>query len=117
MPGDPDAIYAYDPTLLTTPAPSCFDPGKAGRRGGARGDGARPGGRWASRSSGVLEAPGTAEGGDMFWLDEHTLLIGRGYRTNDDGIAQLAAMLEPAGCDVVWFDLPARCRRVRCACT
>ena len=33
-------------------------------------------------------------------------MIGRGYRTNDDGIAQLRAMLEPAGIDVVGFDLP-----------
>jgi len=52
-----------------------------------------------------MEAPATAEGGDLFWLDRSTLLAGRGYRTNDDGIAQLRALLGGA-VDVVAFDLP-----------
>ena len=51
-----------------------------------------------------LEAPASAEGGDTLWLDESTLLVGRGYRTNDEGIAQLARALP--GVDVVAFDLP-----------
>ncbi|MDH4197774.1 MAG: arginine deiminase family protein [Candidatus Aminicenantes bacterium] len=38
---------------------------------------------------GAVEAPGTLEGGDVVWLDERTLLVGRGYRTNADGIRQL----------------------------
>ena len=37
-------------------------------------------------------APATAEGGDTLWLDESTLLVGRGYRTNDEGIAASAAL-------------------------
>ena len=41
----------------------------------------------------------------MLWLDERTLLVGRGYRTNDDGIAQLAALLGPE-IDVIVYDLP-----------
>ncbi len=52
----------------------------------------------------ALDAPSTAEGGDTLWLDERTLLAGRGYRTNDAGIAALAAALP--GVDVVAFDLP-----------
>jgi N-dimethylarginine dimethylaminohydrolase len=40
----------------------------------------------------------------MFWLDERTLLAGRGYRTNDAGIAALRALLP--GVDVLAFDLP-----------
>ena len=35
---------------------------------------------------GEVVAPGTAESGDMVWLDDHTLLAGRGYRTNAAGI-------------------------------
>ncbi|MET0800436.1 MAG: arginine deiminase family protein, partial [Actinomycetota bacterium] len=54
---------------------------------------------------GALEPPATAEGGDMFWLDERTLLVGRGYRTNDEGIDQLRALLGRE-VDVVVFDLP-----------
>ena len=42
---------------------------------------------------GRIEAPGTIEGGDVFWLDERTLAVGRGYRTNDEGIRQLRGLL------------------------
>ncbi len=51
-----------------------------------------------------VEAPGTVEGGDTLWLDERTLLVGLGYRTNEAGAAALAAALP--GVDVVTFDLP-----------
>ena len=37
---------------------------------------------------GRIEAPGKMEGGDVVWLDEKTVAIGRGYRTNDEGIRQ-----------------------------
>ena len=52
----------------------------------------------------ALDAPAEAEGGDTMWLDEGTLLVGRGYRTNDAGIAALAAALPDV--DVIAFDLP-----------
>jgi N-dimethylarginine dimethylaminohydrolase len=51
-----------------------------------------------------LEAPATAEGGDTVWLDERTLLIGRGYRTNEAGIDAIRAALPDV--EVIWFDLP-----------
>lgn len=38
---------------------------------------------------GRIESPGTLEGGDVVWLDSSTLAVGRGYRTNDEGIRQL----------------------------
>lgn len=41
--------------------------------------------------TGRISAPGRLEGGDVVWFDASTVAIGRGYRTNDDGIAQLAA--------------------------
>lgn len=41
----------------------------------------------------------------MFWLDHRTLLIGRGYRTNNDGIDQIRGFLGE-GIDVIPFDLP-----------
>jgi N-dimethylarginine dimethylaminohydrolase len=52
-----------------------------------------------------MEAPATAEGGDLFWLDRSTLLAGRSYRTNDAGIAQLRSLLG-SSVDVVAFDMP-----------
>ena len=42
---------------------------------------------------GTIQPPGRLEGGDVAWLDERTIAIGRGYRTNDAGIAQLRAFL------------------------
>ena len=37
---------------------------------------------------GVITAPGKIEGGDIVWLDNESVAIGRGYRTNDEGIRQ-----------------------------
>ena len=103
-PGDPDAIYAYDPVLLTDAGAILLRPGKEGRR--AEPDAVATDLEAAGIAvAGRMEAPATAEGGDLFWLDRSTLLAGRGYRTNDDGIAQLRALLGGA-VDVVAFDLP-----------
>jgi N-dimethylarginine dimethylaminohydrolase len=54
--------------------------------------------------AGRLDAPAQAEGGDTVWLDERTLLVGRGYRTNDAGVQGLRELLP--GVDVIVFDLP-----------
>ena len=48
----------------------------------------------------------TFEGADALWLDRHTLLVGIGRRTNADGLAQLGALLEPRGVEVLAFPLP-----------
>ncbi len=42
---------------------------------------------------GAIVAPGRLEGGDVLWLDQRTVVVGRGYRTNDAGIAQLRTLL------------------------
>ena len=55
---------------------------------------------------GKIEAPGTIEGGDVAWLDKHTLAVGHTYRTNEDGIKQLKGLLEPKGISVIIVDLP-----------
>jgi dimethylargininase len=100
---DPDAIYAYDPALVGDQGAVMLRPGKEGRRGevdAMAADFVEAGVPIAAR----LAAPATAEGGDTLWLDESTLLVGRGYRTNDEGIAQLARALPEV--EVVAFDLP-----------
>jgi N-dimethylarginine dimethylaminohydrolase len=56
--------------------------------------------------AGRIVAPGRVEGGDCLWIDERTLAVGHGYRTNGSGIAQLRSILAPQGVDVVAFDLP-----------
>lgn len=55
---------------------------------------------------GSIEAPGTLEGGDVAWLDTQTLAAGHSYRTNESGLEQLRALLEPKGIEVVVADLP-----------
>ncbi len=100
---DPDAIYVYDPALVTDEGAVMLRPGKEGRRGEVEvmaADFVEAGLPIAGR----LGAPATVEGGDTLWLDERTLLVGRGYRTNDEGIRQLAEVLR--GVNVVAFDLP-----------
>src|SRR2546422_928073 len=42
---------------------------------------------------GAITGDGRLEGGDVLWLDQRTLAVGRGYRTNDAGIGQLRALL------------------------
>jgi N-dimethylarginine dimethylaminohydrolase len=99
----PDAIYVYDPALVTPEGALLLRPGKDGRRqevDAMAADLVEAGVPLAGR----LEAPATAEGGDTVWLDERTLLVGRGYRTNDAGVAALANALP--GVDVIPFDLP-----------
>ena len=55
---------------------------------------------------GRIETPGSVEGGDVAWLDQHTLAIGRTYRTNAEGIRQMRALLAPSGVDVLEVQLP-----------
>ncbi len=45
--------------------------------------------------AGAIEPPGRLEGGDIVWFDAHTVAVGRGYRTNDAGIAQFTALVGP----------------------
>lgn len=47
------------------------------------------------RVAGQISAPGTLEGGDFIWLDEHHAAVGLGPRTNAEGIRQLADILGP----------------------
>lgn len=53
--------------------------------------------------AGRIEAPGSIEGGDAFWLRTGLLCIGRTLRTNDAGARQLATLV---GGDCRVFDLP-----------
>jgi N-dimethylarginine dimethylaminohydrolase len=101
----PDAIFTYDPAFVVPGGVIEFRGAKVARRGEP------PLLATQVQDLGVplvgrLEAPATADGGDMFWLDDRTLAIGRSYRTNQDAIDQIAAMLEPDGVQVERFDLP-----------
>ena len=102
-PGNPDAIYAYDPALVGSDGAVLLRPGKEGRR-------REPAALVpALESAGVpvvaeLEEPALAEGGDTVWLDERTLLVGIGYRTNEEAVPALEVAFP--GVEVIPFDLP-----------
>jgi len=51
-----------------------------------------------------IEEPGTLDGGDVLKLGG-SVYVGRGGRTNDEGIGQLRELLEPLGAEVVTVPL------------
>ena len=55
---------------------------------------------------GEIKFPGTLEGGDVAWLDQHTLAVGHTYRTNEEGISQLEGLLQPKGIEIIVVELP-----------
>ena len=98
-----DAVYVHDPAAVTDAGAVLLRPGKEARR--AEVDAIQR----DRRSSGIailarLDEPATAEGGDMLWLDDATLVVGRGYRTNDVGVDALRTAFPHA--DVIAVDLP-----------
>jgi N-dimethylarginine dimethylaminohydrolase len=98
----PDLLYAYDPLIITDRGAIPLRPGKRTRQ-------VEPAAieAWTLAHGiptiGRIEAPGTIEGGDTFWLRADLFLIGRTLRTNDEGARQLAALV---GGDVRVFDVP-----------
>lgn len=99
---DPDLVYTFDPLLVGDRGAIPLRPGKPNRAG-------EPGivEAWTLAAgiptAGRIEAPGTVEGGDAFWLRPDMLCIGRTLRTNDAGARQLAGIV---GGDVRIFDVP-----------
>jgi N-dimethylarginine dimethylaminohydrolase len=98
----PDLVYTFDPLLVSDRGAIPLRPGKPNRMG-------EPAVLEAwMRAAGIptagrIEAPGTIEGGDTFWLRPDLFCIGRTLRTNDAGARQLAAIV---GGDVRIFDVP-----------
>ncbi len=55
---------------------------------------------------GRITGSGHVEGGDVAWIDEETMAVGRGYRTNDEGIRQLGELLKGLIKDLIVVHLP-----------
>jgi N-dimethylarginine dimethylaminohydrolase len=53
-----------------------------------------------------IRGTGTFEGADAAWLDERTVLLATGLRTNVEGAAQAAAILQEMDVEVIPIDLP-----------
>ena len=86
-PGNPDAIYAYDPVLVGEARAPSSSPGQRSSSIASPRRSPPTSRRQACRSWQRFVAPAFVEGGDTLWLDERTLLVGIGYRTNAESIA------------------------------
>jgi len=105
QPGRADAIFVFDTALMTAAGAIVLRPGKALRRGEEEAMARR------LAELGVpilarLDGEARAEGGDLLWLDRRTLAVGQGFRTNREGLRQLAAALAPLGVEAVPVELP-----------
>ncbi len=100
-----DSLYVRDALLTTQEGAVLLNMGKPQRQ-------AEP--RAAARVLvqndipvlGEIKAPGSVEGGDVVWFDRNTLAVGLGYRTNEQGIQQLAELLRPLHQNIVIVPLP-----------
>lgn len=95
-----DSIYVRDSLIVTPKGLVLAHMGKPARRAEPRANAAH----LDMAIAGEITAPGVIEGGDLVWLDEKTLLIGVGYRTNMEAVRQLQALLPETA--IHCFDLP-----------
>jgi N-dimethylarginine dimethylaminohydrolase len=100
-----DACYMYDSAFVIGDGAVVLRSAKP-----ARADEHGPAAE-ALRAAGVpvvaaLEGEARADGGDLFWLDDGTLVAGRGYRTNAAAHEQLRTILAPRGVTLERVDLP-----------
>jgi dimethylargininase len=100
-----DAVFTYDASLMTPAGAILMNPGKQLRKGEQELH------RQFYERQGIpvvgeISGEGTTEAGDTLWLDDKTLAVGRGFRTNQAGIDQLTSILANQDVEVHAFDLP-----------
>ena len=99
-----DSIYARDASIVAPTGMIVGRMGKAARHAEPEEhEQAFRGLIFDTRIAGRIAPPGLLEGGDVVWLDPQTIVIGRGYRTNAEGIDQVRALVGP---DVRVVDVP-----------
>ncbi len=105
QPEHADAIYVFDPALVTDHGAIILSMGKPQRRGEEAVMARR------LEALGIpllytLQGEALAEGGDLLWLDHETLAVGLGFRTNAEGLHQLREVLTGIGVTVIPVELP-----------
>ena len=100
-----DSIYTHDPCVITDEGIILCNMGKNERQ-------SEPSAISKYFESidipiiGSIHSPGKLEGGDVVWIDDQTLAIGEGYRTNSEGINQLKELLDPSVNKIISVPLP-----------
>lgn len=99
-----DSLYTHDALVVTPRGLVKPRMGKPQRRREAEVNGAALE-ELGFPIAGEITGSGKLEGGDLVWIDRHTLIAGIGYRTNLEGVNQLGKL---AGDDVeiISFDMP-----------
>ena len=103
--GLPDSCFTYDPAFTIADGVIALRAAKEVRVG----EGERLAADLAAAgipTVGSLTGSATADGGDMFWIDDVTLAVGRSYRTNALAVAQLQEILRPRGVRIEVYDVP-----------
>jgi len=100
-----DSIYTHDPLKITSKGAIYFPMGKELRSKEYMAT------EEYLKSIGVptlgyIKSPGKMEGGDVVWLDEKTVAVGRGYRTNDEGIRQFKELVKDIVDEVIIVPMP-----------
>ena len=100
-----DSIYTHDPCIVTNSGVILCNMGKEQRSN-------EPDNIETYFQSidvpilGRIESPGHLEGGDIVWIDEHTVAVGKGYRTNNEGVRQFKDLLGNLVDTVISVELP-----------
>ncbi len=100
-----DSIYAHDSLKVTKKGAIYFPMGKLlrGKEGIATEEYLKSIG---IPTLGYIKSPGKMEGGDVVWIDEKTVAIGRGYRTNTEGIEQFKELTKDFVEEYIIVDMP-----------
>ncbi len=102
-PEHPDGVFVEDALVVVDRLAIFTSPGAASRRGelvSARAGVERLVASGFALEVAAIEPPGTLDGGDVLEVGD-VLYVGRGDRTNAEGVRQLAALVEPSGRRVV----------------
>ena len=105
LPDHADAIYAFDPSLVTDSGAIILSMGKDKRRGEEAAM-VRTYEKMDIPILYTLHGEARAEGGDLLWVDHDTLAVGLGFRTNAEGLRQLREALTGIGVTVLPVELP-----------
>jgi N-dimethylarginine dimethylaminohydrolase len=98
LPRDPrgtlDSIYVRDASIVCSRGVILCSMGKPQRAGEPKAQESAFATLPSTPVIAEIREPGRLEGGDVIWLDPRTIVVGRGYRTNDEGIRQLRSLLD-----------------------
>ena len=100
-----DSIYTHDPCLISNSGVILCSMGKQLRKSEPE----MIANYFSSIGipiAGEITPPGNLEGGDIVWIDDRTVAVGIGYRSNLEGINQLKSILGSDVDTIIPVDLP-----------